>query len=347
MPWTKLVADQDRKKCEDRGPHSRILTYGNALREALYQALDLDKNVFVMGEGVDDPSGTFGTTIGLHKDFGGKRVFDLPIAENGFTGIATGAAIAGMRPLLIHQRMDFMLLSMDQIVNHAAKWRYMFGGSQHVPLTICCIIGKGWGSAAQHSQALEGIFMKIPGLKIVCPSTAYDAKGLLLSSIADNDPVIFVEHRWLFKDEGYVPKDPYLVPIGKAEVKKHGKDVTILAYSLMVREALDAAQSLKDANIDAEVIDLKTLAPLDINMIVGSVKRTGRAVVATLDWKMAGVASEIATIINENLFGHLKSPVERVSLPDCPTPASHVLEKEFYKDKDAIVAAARKTLGLK
>jgi acetoin:2,6-dichlorophenolindophenol oxidoreductase subunit beta len=348
MPWTKLVADSYLKDDSPKKGGMRQLSYKDAIREALYESLSLDKKVFLMGEGVDDPGGIFGTTLDLHKRFGKNRVFDLPIAENGFTGFAIGAALAGMRPIIVHQRMDFMLVSMDQIVNHAAKWSYMFGAQQAVPLTIRCIIGRGWGSAAQHSQSLEGLFMKIPGLKIVCPSNAYDAKGLLLAAIAENNPVIIVEHRWLFEGKAGVPKKIYFVPIGKAQIKRKGRHVTILAYSLMVRESLDAAQILKrDYKIDAEVIDLKTLAPLDKKTIVDSVRRTGRAVVASLDWKTGGVASEIMATIDEGAFSCLKASVERVSLPDCPTPGSEILEKEFYKGKDDIVKAVLRTMKRK
>ena len=347
MPWTKLVADLNRHKCEPQAGGGRILSYQAALREALQQALQLDKNVFVMGEGADDPTGIFGTTTDLHKEFGSKRVFDLPLAENAFTGFAVGAGIAGCRPVAIHQRVDFMLLTMDQLVNHAAKWRYMFGGKQCVPITVCAIIGRGWGSAAQHSQALEGLFMKVPGLKVVCPATPYDAKGLLLASIADNDPVIFIEHRWLFKDEGEVPKEAYIVPIGRGEVKRQGADITIISYSLMLRESLDAAEALQKEGINAEVIDLKTISPLDTALIMESVGKTGRAVIAELGWKTGGVGSEISAFINEGLFGRLKAPVERVALPDCPTPNSYVLEKEFYKGKDDIIAAVKRAVGRK
>ncbi|MFA6636251.1 MAG: pyruvate dehydrogenase complex E1 component subunit beta [Candidatus Omnitrophota bacterium] len=342
MPWTKLVADSFVHKKRTDG--KRELSYGEALKEALSQAMKVDERVFVMGEGVDAPRGIFGTTEGLQKVFGKERVFDLPLSENAFTGFAVGSAIAGMRPVLIHMRMDFMLLSMDQIVNHASKWRYMFGGKESVPLTIRCIIGKGWGSGAQHSQSLEGLFMHIPGLKIACPSTAYDAKGLLLSAIAGNDPVIFIEHRWLYSAKCPVPRKPYIVHFGKAVIRKKGKDVTIAAYSLMVREAMAAAEELEKEGISAEVIDLRTLAPLDRAAILDSVKKTGRAVVAALDWKTCGVSSEISSLISEGAFTFLKSPVERVALPDTPTPACDALEKGFYRGKDDIKKAVYRTI---
>jgi acetoin:2,6-dichlorophenolindophenol oxidoreductase subunit beta len=342
MPWTKLVADSYINA--DKAGRKRTLTYGGSLLEALSQAMRVDSRVFVMGEGVDAPSGIFGTTEGLQKIFGESRVMDMPLSENAFTGFAVGSAITGMRPVLVHMRMDFMLLSMDQIVNHASKWRYMFGGKETVPLTIRCIIGRGWGSGAQHSQSLEGLFMHVPGIKIACPSTAYDAKGLLLSAIADNDPVVFIEHRWLYNTRCPVPRKPYLIPMGKAAVRRRGKDVTIVAYSLMVNEALAASEELAKEGISAEVVDIRTLAPLDKSAILDSVKRTGRAVVATLDWRTAGVSAELSAFIAEGAFRELKSPVERVALPDTPTPAAASLEKVFYRDKNDIRKAVRKTL---
>ena len=345
MPWTKLLADgyalsKDESAAGLKKRKGRVLTYSAALREALSQALKIDKRVFVMGEGVDDAGGIFGTTRGLHRLFGKRRVFDLPLAENGFTGFAVGAAITGMRPVIVHMRMDFMLLSMDQIINHAAKWRYMFGGEQNVPLTIRCIIGRGWGSGAQHSQSLEGLFMSIPGLKVVCPSNPYDAKGFLLSSISSNDPVIFVEHRWLYSHKGVVPLKPYLIPFGKGDILIKGKDITILTYSLMVNEALWAAQELNNHGIKAEVIDLRSLRPLEKRLIIESAKKTGRVIIAALDWETGGVSSEIAAIAAEGAFSSLKNPIRRIALPDTPTPGSHLLESAFYKVKTDIVKAA-------
>jgi acetoin:2,6-dichlorophenolindophenol oxidoreductase subunit beta len=343
MPWTKILADDYSRSSECKG--KRTLSYAQALREALMQAMRVDKRVFLMGEGVDAPNGIFGTTDGLSRMFGEDKVMDLPLSENAFTGFAVGAAITGMRPVLVHMRMDFTLLSMDQIVNHASKWRYMFGGKETVPLTIRCIIGRGWGSGAQHSQSLEGLFMHVPGLKIACPATAYDAKGLLLSSISGSDPVIFVEHRWLYNSACAVPQKPYLVPFGKAVTRRKGKDVTVVAYSLMVNEALQAADDLAKDGISVEVIDLRTLAPLDTQTMLESARKTGRVVVATLDWKTGGVSAELAALIAAGAHHILKSPVERVSLPDVPTPASAELEKAFYRGKDDISKAVLKTLG--
>ncbi|MDD5070121.1 MAG: alpha-ketoacid dehydrogenase subunit beta [Candidatus Omnitrophica bacterium] len=345
MPWTKIQADSYLKSDPIlKKKKGRVVSYSQALCEALDQALEIDSRVYVMGEGVDDSGGIFGTTKNLHKKHGKKRVFDLPLAENGFTGFAVGSAITGMRPVLVHMRMDFMLLSMDQIINHASKWRYMFAGKQTVPLTIRCIIGRGWGSAAQHSQSLESLFMHIPGLRVIVPSNAYDAKGLLLASIACDDPVIFIEHRWLYNIKSQVPKEPYMLALDKAEVVLKGSDLTILAYSLMVHEALKAAQHLKKKGVSAEVIDLKTLSPLDKETILRSVSKTKRAVVASLDWKTSGTSAEIAAMISHSLFDSLKAPVERVALYDIPTPSSYVLEQAFYKDHEDIIIAAIKVM---
>lgn len=340
MPWTKLLADAYFGKYEKKKGR-RVLTYQESIREALIQAMKIDSRVFIMGEGVDDQGGIFGSTKDLHKIFGEERVFDLPLCENSFTGFAIGAALAGMRPVLVHMRMDFMLLSMDQIVNHASKWRYMFGGAQSVPVVIRSIIGRGWGSGAQHSQSLEGLFMHIPGLKIVCPSSSYDVKGLLLASIADNDPVIFIEHRWLYKTKGYVPYRPYIVPLGKANIVRKGSDVTVVAYSLMVKEALIAAEELSQKGINIEIVDLRTLVPFDIETVLNSVRKTKRVVVASLDWERAGVSAAISTLIYEEAWRFLCAPIKRVCLPNVATPSSHILENEFYKGKDDIINAVR------
>src|SRR3989338_2674378 len=227
MPWTKILLERQGNplEVEVAGSGSRKIKYAEAIREAFDQALDTDKRVFIMGQGVDDPQGMFGATLNLHKKYGRERVFDTPLSENALTGIALGAALAGMRPIYAHNRPDFLLLAMDQIVNHASKWSYMFAGHTKVPLVIWCVIGRGWGSAAQHSQALQGLFMHVPGLKLVMPSTPYDAKGLMITAIADENPVIIIEHRWNFMQEGYVPSRLYSIPFGKGIVRKTGNDV--------------------------------------------------------------------------------------------------------------------------
>lgn len=342
MPWTKFIGvNQDFPILPEAAGGLRKITYAEAVREALDQALAHDERVFIMGQGVDDPGGLFGTTLNLHKKYGSARVFDTPLSENALTGVAIGSALAGMRPFYCHNRPDFLLLTMDQIVNHASKWSYMFGGTTKVPLVIWSVTARGWGSAAQHSQALQGLFMHIPGLKLVMPSTPYDAKGLIISSIADDNPVIILDHRWLFKQQGHVPEGLYSVPLGKGIIRREGTDVTIAALSLMTIEALRAAAKLEKAGISAEVIDLRTLKPLDEEIILNSVKKTGRLIIADTGWKTGGVSAEIAALVSEKGFDFLKKPVRRVACEDVPTPASYVLEEEFYPDAEDIVSAVR------
>lgn len=348
MPWTKVYsnkADFEKLAAEQKG--LRGLTYREAILEATEQALTADKNVFVIGEGIDDPGGVFGTTKGLHLKFGAERVMDSPLAENGITGITVGAATAGTRPLLVHMRVDFLPLSLDPLLNHAAKWHYMFGGAVNVPLTVRAIIGRGWGSAAQHSQSLQTMFLNVPGIKVIMPATPYDAKGLLYSAIFDNNPVVMIEHRWLYEHVGHVPAEPYKVEIGKGAVRRPGKDATIAAVSLMVSEAVKAAEELAKDGIEAEVIDIRTLKPLDGALIIESVKKTGRLIVADTGWKDCAIGSEIIARVSEEAFGNLKAPAVRVNLPEAPTPASPVLEKAYYRGKDDIVAAVKKAVAYK
>jgi len=346
MPWTRVFTDRTEfdKACKLAGKKLRGLAFREALAEALLQIMEKDERVFVFGEGVDDPKGIFGTTLNLHKKFGTQRSFDIPIAENTMTGVGIGAALAGLRPVMVHMRMDFMLLAMDQIINHASKWSYMFGGKVTVPLVIRTLIGRGWGSAAQHSQSIQGLFMHVPGLKIVMPSTPRDAKGLLVASIEDDNPVIFIEHRLLYEHIGCVPEDLYSIPLGKANVKKEGKDVTVVAVSYMVFESVKAAEKLKEEGIDVEVIDVRTVKPLDNETIFNSVKKTGRLVIADTGWITGGVAAEISARVSSNIFESLKSPILRVCCPDVPTPASPNLEKAFYPGKEEIINTVKRIL---
>ncbi len=300
-----------------------------------------DPGVFVLGVGVDDPKGIFGTTLGALKRFGPTRVFDTPLAENGLTGVAIGAAIEGMRPVFVHARNDFLLLTMDQLVNHAAKWRYMCGGKLSVPLTIRAIIGRGWGQAAQHSQSLQALFMHVPGLKLVMPSTPYDAKGLLIAAIEDESPVIVLEHRWLYDQSGPVPEEPYRLPLGKAAIIREGSDVSIFAISYMVVEAKKAAETLQQEGIDAEIVDLRSLAPLDVTTIIASARKTGRVVAADHAWRTCGASAEIAALVAEHAFESLRAPVRRVTLRDSPTPCAAPLEKLYYPGAPDIAAACR------
>jgi len=345
MPWTKIFGNKTEfEKAGGAAAGLRGLTYKEALLESTAQMLEADKDVFVMGEGVDDAGGVFGSTKDLHLKFGRERVMDTPLAENALTGIAIGAALTGMRPIFVHMRVDFVPLTMDQIINHAAKWHYMFGGTVGVPMTIRSIIGRGWGSAAQHSQSLQALFTHAPGVKVVMPANPYDAKGLLRSAVYDGNPVIFIEHRWLYDHVGHVPEKPYSVPIGKGVVRRQGSDVTIIALSQMVFESMQAAEALAAEGIDAEVIDLRTLKPLDTPLILESIRKTGRLVVADTGWQTCGIGAEIIANITEEAFGALKAAPVRINLPECPAPASPALEKLYYPGKDDIIAAARKTL---
>lgn len=323
----------------------RTLSYRAALLEAQAQALEADDRVFLMGLGVDDPKGIFGSTLGLHERFGADRVFDTPLAENGLTGVAIGAALAGMRPILVHQRVDFLLLTLDQLVNHAAKWHYMFGERLNVPLVVRAVVGRGWGQGAQHSQSLQALLMHVPGLKVVLPSTAHDAKGLLLAAIADPNPVIFIEHRSLYDQTDDVPEAAYQEPLGRAAIRTTGSDVTVVAISHLAAEAVRALPALADRGYSVELIDPRTVKPWDEESILNSVAKTGRLVIADPGWRTGGVAAEIAARVGEACFGALKAPIQRVTLPDVPTPTTWVLEQAYYPGADDIVAAVDRVLG--
>lgn len=325
---------------------NRQINFAQAILEATEQCMSKDPSVYIMGLGVTDPKGIFGTTLGLEKKFGSKRVLDMPVAENGMTGIAIGSALVGMRPILTHQRVDFMLLSLDQIINNAAKWHYMFGGKMKVPLVIRLLIGRGWGQGPQHSQSLQSLFAHIPGLKVVMPATPYDAKGLLISAIEDNNPVIFIEHRWLHNTFGNVPEETYRIPLGKAKMIKEGKDLTIISSSHMILEAIRAAEVLKKDGINAEVLDLRTIKPLDQDMIKDSVRKTGRLIVVDGAWESFGVSAEILALTVSNLFGSLKCAPVRIAFPDVPTPTSWALANHYYPNSIDIINAARNILQL-
>ena len=324
----------------------RQISYVEAINETLHQMIEQDEKIFLIGQGVTSPWYVGNTTVGLIDRFP-ERVIDTPVSENGITGAAVGAALAGMHPILVHPRMDFMYYAMDQIANHAANWYYMFGGQVSVPLTIWGIINRGGEQAAQHSQALQAMFTHIPGLKVVMPSTPYDAKGLLVASIEDNNPVVYIDERWLYEFVGEVPEEIYSVPIGKGVVRKNGKDVTVVATSYMMHEAIKAAESLERDGIDIEIIDLRSLKPLDENIIFESVKKTGRLVIADGGWKTCGIAAEIsARVAESNILKQLKAPIMRVSLPDTPAPASSALEKVYYKKAEDIASSVKKMVGV-
>ncbi len=324
----------------------RKIKYAEAIREALDLCLKEDENTFIIGEGAPDPKGLFGTTLGLQEKYGDKRVLDMPLSENGMTGVCIGAALTGMRPILMHQRLDFTLLSLDQIINNAAKWHYMFGGQLKVPLVIRMVIGKGWGQGAQHSQNLQALYAHIPGLKVVMPSTAYDAKGLLISAIRDNSPVIYIEHRWLHNLIDYVPEDNYTVPIGKCKIVRTGTDITIVATSYMVIEAVKTADFLKENGISVEVIDVRTLKPLDEESIFQSVCKTGRVLVVDEGYYSCGFAADVIARVAEKIFSALKCPPQRITSPDYPTPTSPGLTKYYYPRVSTIVAKVIEMLGI-
>jgi len=324
----------------------RKISYARAINETLHQLMHKDKKIILMGQGVTSPWYVGTTTVGLVEKFGSDRVIDTPVAENSITGIAAGLGLSGMKPILVHPRMDFMHYAMDQIANHIANWHFMFGGQHKMSIVMWSIINRGGEQAAQHSQALQGIFMHIPGLKIVMPSNPYDAKGLLVSAVRDNNPVLFIDDRWLYQSTGYVPRDLYAVPIGKAGTIIKGRDVTIIANSYMTVKACKAAQILKKEGISAEVIDLRSIKPFDTALIAESVRKTGRVVVADGGWRTCGVAAEICAFISEKLFKYLKAPTERVTLPDAPAPASSVLEKAYYPDENSIAKAVKKHIKI-
>lgn len=324
---------------------TRILKYSAAIQEALELCMERDPNVYIMGLGVPDPKGIFNTTDRLLPRFGPSRVLDIPCAENGVTGIAIGSALTGLRPVLTHQRVDFALLSMEQIVNQAAKWHYMFGGRMRVPLVIRMVIGRGWGQGPQHSQNLHAWFAHIPGLKVVLPATPADAKGLLISSIEDDGPVVFLEHRWLHGMQGPVPEGHYRVPIGEPRVMRPGTDLTIVAVSYMTVEAVRAAEYLESVGISAEVIDLRSVNPLDDRLILESVRKTGRLIVADTGTKHGGFSGEIVSRASEAMGNAWRSAPVRIACPDSPTPTSPALANLYYPRFNDLVAAAYRVLG--
>ncbi|HEX5444984.1 MAG TPA: transketolase C-terminal domain-containing protein [Pirellulales bacterium] len=318
----------------------RDLKYHQAIHEAIDLCMAADESVYVIGLGATDPKGVFGTTSGLERKYGSRRVMDMPCAENGMSGVVLGSALAGMRPIMVHQRIDFALLAMEQIVNQAAKWHYMFGGRTAAPLVIRLLVGRGWGQGPQHSQSLHAWFAHVPGLRVVMPSTPQDAKGLLIASVEDDNPVIFIEHRWLYNISGPVPEGLFRVPLGQARVLRSGSDVTIVAISHMALEAHRAAEILAGEGIDAEVIDPRTLRPFDEETIIESVRRTGRLIVADTSWRHAGFAAEVVARVAEEAGGALKCPPRRIALPECPTPTSPALAAHFYPTSSDIVSAA-------
>ena len=324
----------------------RPLTFAEAIREGTLQSMESDPRVIVVGEGVPDPKAIFGTTSGLRERFGTERVFDMPLAESGMTGICIGAALSGIRPVMVHQRIDFALLAMDQLVNNAAKWHYMFSGKASVPLVVRMIVGRGWGQGPQHSQSLQGMFGQVPGLKVVMPTTAYDAKGMLMAAIEDDNPVLFIEHRWLYHVEDDVPEGIYRVPIDKARVLHEGSLVTVAAFSYMALEALIAARALlASMSIDVEVIDMRSVRPLDVDTVVDSVRKTGYLIVADTAFRTGSIAGELISQVIELAFGDLKAAPVRIASPDHPVPTSPHMSENYYPTPRSIVDAVIRLLG--
>lgn len=321
----------------------RTLSMLEAINEALHQEMERDETVFVFGEDVAKQGGDFGATRGLWKKFGDKRVKDTPLSEAAIAGVANGAAMAGLRPVAEIMFGDFITECYDQIVNQTAKARYMYAGQFKMPLVIRTAVGAGMRAGPQHSQSIESWFVNVPGLFIVAPSTPYDAKGLLVSSIRDDNPVLFLEHKMLYNFKGEVPEEPYTVPIGKGEIKRPGKDVTLIAYMKTVHQALEAAVALEKEGISAEVLDLRTIAPYDKQMILDSLSKTKRAVVIHEAPKTGGLGAEISSFIHEQMFYDLEAPVVRVAGLDCPVPFNPRLE-DYVVPGAADIAKAVKSL---
>ena len=323
----------------------RKIIYAKAINEAIMQMMEKDKSVFLLGQGCKSPWYVGRTCDGLIEKFGEERVIDTPVSENAMTGAAVGAAIAGMKPIVVHPRVDFMMYAIDPIVNEAANWHYITGGKISVPVVIWGIINRGGEQGAQHSQALQALFAHIPGLKVVMPSCAYDAKGLMVAAIKEKNPIVYIDDRWLYADEGEVPEEIYEVPIGKGIIRKEGKDITVVAISYMQKEVLKAAEELEKEGINIEVVDPRTVSPFDVDLVASSVEKTGHLLVVEGSWLTGCISNDISSHIANKFFGKLKAPIERICLPDCPAPTSSVLEKEFYIDYREIISTVKKILG--
>ncbi len=321
------------------------MSYADAILNATKIMLTKNKNVFVFGQGVDDPKGHYGTTLNLHKDFGNNRCFDTPICEESMTGVGIGAAIAGMSPILVHQRMDFLMLAMNQIVNMASKIHYISDGKMNVPLVIRACIGRSWGQGAQHSQSLLSIFAHIPGLKVIAPTTPHDVKGTLITAVEDKNPVIFVEHRMLYKNKGLVPEGYYKVEFGKSRILSKGSDITIVGMSFTVIDCINAKKLLLKKSIKAEVIDLLSIQPLDISKIITSVKKTKKLIIVENDWINCGVSAEIISRLVESC--KVKFEVKRIGYLFAPCPTTAPLEESFYPCPEKIAKLSYEMITMK
>lgn len=322
------------------------MKFSDAIKDAMFETMRLDEKVLCYGLGVPDPKHIFGTTKGLQEEFGAERVFDIPLSESAMTGVAIGAALRGYKPVFVHQRLDFYLLGMDQLVNGAAKWHMMFGGQSSVPLTIRLIVGRGWGQGPTHCQSLHAWFAHIPGLKVVMPSNPADAKGLLTSSILDPNPVVFIEHRWLHGMEGDVPKGDYRVPLGRANTIRKGDDVTVVGSSLMIPEAIHALDVLAEKNIQADLIDLRTIRPIDWDCIFKSIEKTGRLLVLDIGSETGSIAGEIIARVSSQYGDQLKCPPQRICMPDYAVPTSSALTQDVYPDSFDIAQRILEMLGV-
>lgn len=330
-----------KKKLSKTFTHKEVLgmrkiRYSHAINEALYEEMERDETVFVAGEDVAEAGGSFGVTRNLYQKFGPSRVIDTPISESGIIGLAIGSSATGLRPVVEIMFMDFLATCWDQVINQAAKMRYMFGGNLKLPLVIRTQCGAGFSAGPQHSQSLEALCAHIPGLKVVMPSSAYDAKGLLKSSIRDDNPVIFIENKVLYGKKGEVPDEDYTISLGSSNILRQGEDVTIATYSQMVDKVNEAVKRLSQEGIEAEVIDIRSITPLDIDTIIGSVKKTNRLVIVHEAVKRGGVGSEIAALVQEKAFDYLDAPIQRIGAPYSPVPYSKPLEKYYLPDENNI-----------
>lgn len=324
----------------------RTLTYWQAISEATVQCMAADPAVLVMGEGVDDHKGTFGTTKEAYQIYGPSRVIDVPNSENATAGVAIGAAANGARPIVVHTRADFMFLAVDAMVNLAAKWRYMYGGDKGgVPVVTRGVVGRGWGQGATHSQSPHATFAHYAGLQVAAPASPADAKGLLVAALRSDSPTVLIENRNLYPLTGAVVEEPVAVPFGIGRIARAGTDVTVVAASLMVHEAERAADQLAARGISLEVVDVRSLRPLDDAIICESVAKTGRLVVADTSWARYGFAAEVAAVVAEHVPGALREPVRRVTPPDCPAPVSWPLEEAWHPGADAIAQACLELVG--
>jgi len=324
---------------------TREITYLEAVREAMSQEMRVNEDVFILGEDIGVYGGAFGVTRGMIEEFGPERVRNTPISEAAIAGAAVGSALTGMRPILELQFSDFITIAMDQMVNQAAKTRYMFGGKGKVPMVLRTPSGSGTGAAAQHSQSLEAWMAHIPGLKVVQPSTAYDVKGLLKAAIEDDNPVIFYEHKLLYRTSSPVPEEPYKIELGKADIKREGTDVTIVATAIMVHKALEAAVQLEKEGISVEIIDPRTIVPLDKETIINSVKKTGRLIVVHEAVQRGGIGGEIVSVVAESeAFDYLDAPIKRLGGKEVPIPYNPNLEKAAIPQVPDIIAAVRETV---